>query len=106
MQFSLGGNPFVNVVLRLLIVLMLPIGLYSYTIVQTETARYISEQKVTDEFLDSVGLVIQEELDFLSQDLESILNSKEIKNYIKNPNDLARQNVANYFALLSTVSRR
>ena len=53
MQFSLGSNLFVNLLLRLLIVLILPIGLYSYTIVQTETARYISERKVTDEFLDS-----------------------------------------------------
>lgn len=105
MQFSLGRNLFVNVLLRLLIVLMLPIGLYSYTIVQTETVRYISERKVIDEYLDSVGLVIQEELDFLSQDLDSILNSEEIKNYIKNPNDLARH-VEHYFALLSTVSRR
>ena len=69
MQFSLGSNLFINAFLRLLIVLLVPIGLYSYTIIETETARYENERQVTDDLLESVGVVIQEDLDFLSQDL-------------------------------------
>jgi len=87
-------------------VLLVPIGLYSYTIIETETARYDSERQVTDDLLESVGVVIQEDLDFLSQDLETLINSKEIIEYTNNPSEEARQGVENYFALLSTVSRR
>ena len=106
MQFSLGNNLFINFFLRLLIVLLVPIGLYSYTIIETETARYDSERHVTDDLLESVGVVIQENLDFLSQDLETLINSKEIIEYTNNPSEEARLGVENYFALLSTVSRR
>lgn len=106
MKFSLGSNLFVNIILRLLIVMIVPTGLYSYTIIESETARYNSERQVTDDLLESVGVVIQEELDFLSQDLEALINSEEIRDYINHPSEEARQRVENYFALLSIVSRR
>jgi hypothetical protein len=91
MQFSLGSNFFVNFFVRVTIVLLVPIGFYSYTIINSETARYNSEQQVTAELLDSVGQVIQEDLDFLSQDLDALINSEEIKEYINNPSEEARE---------------
>ena len=106
MQFSLGSNFFVNFFVRVTIVLLVPIGFYSYTIINSETARYNSEQQVTAELLESVGQVIQEDLDFISQDLDALINSEEIKEYINNPSEEARERVESYFALLSTVSRR
>jgi len=106
MQFSLGSNLFVNIVARLFFVLLIPLSLYSSTIIQTESERHKTEQQVTASLLESVGSVIQEELDFLSQDLYALLSSKELNEYINNPSKEARQNIEQYFALLSTISRR
>ena len=106
MQITLGKNLFVNIVARLLIVLLIPLALFSYTIIETETAQRESEMQVVSEFLGAARDVIQEELDFLSYDLNALLNSSELTDYVNNPSEEAIERIQNYFELLTTVSRR
>ncbi len=91
MKFTFGSNLFVNIVARLLVVLFIPLGIYSYTIIQKESDRHKTEQQVTASLLKSVGSVIQEDLDFLSQDLYALLSSKELNEYINNPSEEATE---------------